>query len=327
MKRLGDLIYLAILTLVSVQLAEQPAVARAVRQAPTGTRPVAQAGHRGQTEPTPRDWKHIARAVFDAINEDRLLANAAGVTFYGLLALFPALATLISFYGLFADPRTIERQVNAMQGVVPGGGVDLISQQLHSLVSSPHQALGFGAIVGILIALWSANSGTKAVFDALNVAFEVKETRSYVQLTWRSLLFTLGGLVFVVLAIGAFVAVPAIIHVIHLGAVGNFLIEVVRWPLLLIAVGLALAFLYRFGPDRPNARWHWISWGSAFASVLWLLVSAIFSFYVANFGSYNKTYGSLGAAVGFMTWIWLSTTVVLIGAELNAELEKTAPAG
>ncbi len=320
MRRVFDLLFFATLAFISLGLAET-----------AGPVPARVAGGPGKIvsparpEPEARDWKRVAKRVFVSISEDRLLANAAAVTFYGLLAMFPALATLISLYGLVADPHTIQNQLATMRGVMPGGGMQIISDQVHSLISAPTKALGFGAVFGILVAFWSANSGMKAMFDALNAAFEAKEKRSFVKLTLVTMAFTIGGLVLVVLAIAAFVAVPAIIHFIGLGPTGDLLISLLRWPVLLVVVALALAFLYRYGPDRPGARWRWISWGNGLATVLWLLASAGFSYYVANFGSYNKTYGSLGAAVGFMTWIWISTIILLIGAELNAELQKTTP--
>lgn len=319
MRRLGDLLFLATLAGLTLIVAEQPAVQGAL------ARPARTAANAGRTEP--RSWRTVTRRVFVSITQDRLLANAAGVTFYGLLALFPALATLISIYGLFADPHTIQTQLEAARGIIPGGGMQIIEDQVKSLVASPHQALGFGAIFGLLVAFWSANSGMKAIFDALNAAFEVKEQRSFVKLTLVTMAFTLGGLALIILAITAFVVVPAVIHLIGLGKTGDLVISLLRWPVLLVAVGLALSFLYRFGPDRHGARWRWLSWGSGIATFAWLIVSALFTIYVANFGSYNKTYGSLGAAVGFMTWIWISTIVFLVGAEINAELEKAAPAG
>lgn len=325
MKRLPDLLFIAALAFLGFTMAEE--AAGGTPRALAG--PAAAPGHAdrpGHAAPGPRDWKQIIRGVVAAIGEDRLLANAAAVTFYGLLALFPALATLISLYGLIADPHAIGDQLASIRGVVPGGGMQIINDQVHSLLGAPHQALGLGAIFGILVALWSANSGMKALFDALNVAFEARERRGFVKLTLITIGFTLGAMVFLIAALGALVAVPAIIHFIGLGHAGDLLLSLLRWPALLALVGLVVTILYRYGPSRPDARWRWISWGSGFAALAFLATSLLFSFYVENFGSYNKTYGSLGAAVGFMTWIWISTTIVLIGAELDAALEKRAPA-
>jgi len=274
-----------------------------------------------------RGWWQVAKRVVTNIGDDRVMAEAAGVTFYTLLAIFPAIASLISLYGLIADPSTIYSHLSLLQGVVPEGGMQIIGDQIKALTSTPQQALGLGAIVGILTSLWSANAGIKSLFDALNVVFEVKESRSFLHRTLISLAFTIGGLVFVMLAVTAVVVVPAVLAYVGIGSAADTLLGLARWPLMLVAIAFMLAFIYRYGPSPRKARWQWLSWGSAFAAIGWVVASSGFSWYVANFGSYNKTYGSLGAAVGFMTWIWISTMIVLVGAELNAELAKQAMPG
>ena len=250
------------------------------------------------------------------------MTEAAAVTFYALLSLFPALAALISIYGLFADPRTIEDQLKSLSGVVPGGGMDIISEQVHSLTAHGSGALGVGAVVGLLTSLWSANQATKGLFDALNVVYDEKEKRGFFLRTAITLAFTLASLLFVIVAIAAVIAVPIVLNVVGLGGVASTLLSLLRWPLLLVFVALLLACLYRIGPSRQRARWRWLTWGSCFAAVAWVVVSLAFSWYVSSFGNYNKTYGSLGAVIGFMTWIWLSALVVLIGGDLNAEMEQ-----
>ena len=270
----------------------------------------------------PPGWWPLLQTVYTRIGDDRIMAEAASVTYYTLLAIFPAMATLISLYGLFADPATIGKNVDALDGIVPGGGMQIINDQLHSLISAPNQALGLGALVGLLISIWSATSGVKSLFDALNVVYREREARSFVHRTWLSLAFTLGALAFVMLAVTAIVVVPAVLSYVGFASAGAWLVSIGRWPLLLITFAIFLAVTYRFGPSRSSISWHWVTWGSAVATITWALASALFSWYVANFGSYNKTYGSLGAAVGFMTWIWISTIIVLAGAELDAELEQ-----
>ncbi len=269
------------------------------------------------------DWKDILRRTASGLSKDRILAEAAGVTFYGLLALFPALATLISIYGLFSNPASVEGQVQALSGVLPGGGMEIITQQLHALTSSPPKALGLGVVIGFLTSIWSANAGMKAMFDALNAVYEETETRGFVRLTLRSLAFTVGAIVFLALAMVALVVAPAVTRWIGSPLV-DALVVFGRWPLLLVVVTVFLAVLYRYGPCRGWAPWRWVTWGGAAAAIGWLLVSAAFSYYAANFGSYNKTYGSLGAAVGLMTWIWLSTSVILLGAELDSQIARKA---
>ncbi len=297
-----------------------------LRRAPDRPRAPASTGAHGREADTPseipaRGWWEIAKRVGSQVFAHRLLTEAAGITFYSLLAIFPALAALVSIYGLIADPATVSDQINAMSGVVPGGGMDIIGDQVKRVASTSNGALGFGAIVGLLVALWSANGGTKAMFDSLNVVYDEHEKRGYVRLVLTSLAVTLGALVFVVIAMLCVVALPIVLNFVGLGPITEILVRVLRWPLLLVAVAVMLAVIYRYGPSREEARWRWVSWGGAFAAIVWVLISLAFSWYVAHFGSYNKTYGSLGAAIGFMTWIWISAIVVLVGAELDAEME------
>jgi membrane protein len=276
----------------------------------------------GPTEIPAKGWWHVLKRAAAGFSEDRVMAEAASVTFYGLLALFPAIASLISLYGLFTDPASLSDQLKGLGGIVPGGGLDIIKGQITALTSSGHKALGFGAIVGVATSLWSANAGMKSLFDALNVVYHEHEKRSFVRLTLTSLTFTLGAVGFVIVALLAVVGLPILLNFIGLGSVTETLLDLGRWPFMLAVLTGGLALIYRYGPSRNQARWQWVSWGGGVAAVGWVLVSLAFSFYVSHFGNYNKTYGSLGAVIGFMTWIWISSIVVLMGAELNAELEQ-----
>jgi membrane protein len=258
--------------------------------------------------------------VYGEMNDDRILAVAAGVTFYGLLALFPALAAFVSLYGLVADPATINDHLTALGGFLPGGALDVISEQIKRMTAN-ETALGFAFFSGLAISLWSANAGVKAVFDALNVAYEEDEKRSFIALNLTSLAFTLGAIIFLMIAIAGIVAVPIILKTIGLGAVADWVVWIGRWPALFAVTVGALAVLYRYGPSRDRAEWRWLAPGSLFAAFGWMAFSMLFSWYVGSFGNYNETYGSLGAVVGFMTWMWLSSTIILVGAELNAETE------
>ena len=246
---------------------------------------------------------------------------AAGVTFYVLLAIFPAIAALVAIYGLFADAGTIESTLSSMSTVLPGGAIDLIGEQLRRLVAQPGGKLGFAFFVALVISLWSANAGIKAVFDALNIVYGEREKRGFIKLNAVSLMFTIGILLFACVALVAVVVLPVALNHVGVGEITDLAINIGRWPVLLVAIAVMIALIYRYGPSRVKARWRWITWGSALASLLWLAASLLFSWYAANFGSYNKTYGSLGAAIGFMTWIWLSMIVTLIGAEVDAEME------
>ena len=280
---------------------------------------------RQATKPTqiPRPgWWTVLKRTSVGFMDDRLMTEAAGVTFYTLLALFPAIATLVSLFGLFADPTTVNDQLQQLNGVVPGGGLDLITQEVKSLTSNGSQALGLGVLIGLVTSLWTANQGIKALFDALNVVYHEKERRGYFRLTLVSLCFTLGAIVFILLAMAAVIVVPIVLTFLGFGSWTANIIAAARWPGLMVLLGLFLACVFRYGPSRERARWQWVSWGSAFSSITWLVASLGFSYYVANFGSYNKTYGSLGAIIGFITWIWISVMIVLLGGELNAELEQ-----
>jgi membrane protein len=267
-----------------------------------------------------RGWKDILWRVYEKMNDNRLLA-VAGVVFYALLALFPAVAALVSVYGLVADASAIDRHLSLLTVIMPSGAVDILHAQLTHLTSSTTSALSFGFIFGLLFALWSANSGTKAVIDGLNVAYEEAQQRSFIRLNLISLLFTLGAFLSLTLAVGAVVVAPIALTRLGLGDVADTLIRILRWPALLAFVIIGLAILYRYGPSRREARWTWLSVGSVAAAVCWLATSALFSWYIANFGAYDATYGSLGAAIGMMMWMWISMIVILLGARLNAEIE------
>ena len=266
-----------------------------------------------------RGWKDILWRVYAGISDDRILGNAAAVTFYALLALFPAIAALVSIYGLFADPASIQQQLDSVAGVLPGGAVDVIRDQLNRLIAQPRGTLGVSFVIGLIVSLWSANGGIKALFDALNVVYGEKEQRSFIRLNAITLAFTVAMVGFVLVAMACIVALPVALN--YLPGFMGFILNIVRWPVMLVLVAVAIAVIYRYGPSRDEPKWRWITWGSAFAALAWLGFSALFSFYAARFGSFNKTYGSLGAVIGFMTWLWLSVAVILIGAKLNAETE------
>ena len=265
-----------------------------------------------------RGWKDILWRAWTEFNRDNIPQVAGGVTFFGLLALFPAMAAFVSLYGLFFDPATAQQQVALLNGVLPVEALGFVSDQIKRLAAAQHAGLSFGFISGLLLSVWSANAGMKALMVGLNISFEEREKRKFIQLNLVSLAFTLGGLIFVILAAGAVIVVPVVLA--FVGYKGSAL-ALLRWPvMLLVAVG-AITVLYRYGPSRQLERWKWVTAGSALAAVLWLTASLLFSIYVAHFGNYDKTYGSLGAVVGFMTWIWVSIITILFGAEINSEIE------
>jgi membrane protein len=275
----------------------------------------------GPSEMPALGWKDILLRVYNSISDDRILANAAGVTYYALLALFPGIAAVVSIYGLFADPNSIISHVDTMAGFAPGGAIDVIREQLTRLSAQGSTTLGVSFIVSLVISLWSANSGIKALFDSLNVVYEEEEKRSFIRLNAVTLTFTVATIAFLLVALACVVAFPVMLNHLPAPGVTGRLLNIARWPILSVLVAIGLTLIYRYGPSRTEPWWQWITWGGAFAAVIWLAASALFSWYAANFGSFNKTYGSLGAIIGFMTWMWLSIIVVLLGAKLNTEIE------
>jgi membrane protein len=282
---------------------------------------------RGRTAEAPSEipakgWMDIAWRVLEGFQSDRVMLVAAGVTFYALLAVFPATAAVVALYGLFTDATAITNHLRLLSGFLPVGAVEVIGDQVKLLTAQGQGTLGFAFVGTLALSLWGANAATKAIFDALNIIYKEQEKRSFIQLTLRSLIFTLGGMVLVLIAIGSIVIVPVALKVIGFsdGSTAS-LLSLLRWPLLFAALLLALACLYRFGPSREQPQWRWVTWGSAIAAGIWIIGSLLLSWYVANFGSYNATYGSLGAIIGLLVWMWLSTIIVLAGAEINAETE------
>ncbi|MBI1620306.1 YihY/virulence factor BrkB family protein [Aquamicrobium sp. cd-1] len=268
-----------------------------------------------------KGWWSVIKRVVSEVSADRIMLTAAGVTFYLLLALFPALTAFVSIYGFVSDPATVAQHLTLLDGVLPSGGVELIETQLQSLARQDPSALSFGFVFGLLVALWSANSGMKSIFDAMNVVYEEDEKRGFIKYNLMSLGFTLAALVAAMFFIALIGIVPAVLAFLYLEGMTEFLIRFSRWPLMLFAVAFAFSVIYRWGPSRRKAKWRWVSWGSGFAAIAWLLVSIGFSWYLENFANYNATYGSLGAVIGFMIWTWISVIILLVGAELNAELE------
>jgi membrane protein len=268
-----------------------------------------------------KGWKDVFWRAFAEFRGDRITLIAAGVAFYMLLALFPALAAFVSLYGFVADPVTIADQIAFLGTLLPSGSLDLIRAQLESLATQDQAALSFGFVSGLALAMWSANNGIKTLFEALNVAYEEREKRSFIKLNLVSLLFTLGAIVIGILFIIGVGVVPAMLAIVGFAGHQEALISLLRWPVLVVASTLAISALYRFGPSREFAKWRWVSWGSTISAVLWLVASILFSWYLGNFANYNVTYGSLGAVIGFMMWTWISVVILLAGAEFNAEME------
>jgi membrane protein len=274
----------------------------------------------GASAQAPATWKQFLYRIVVRTIEHRLMAVAAGVAFYGLLALFPAITALVSFYGMFAKPSSISGHLSFLADVMPVGGFGIVQDQIDRIVVKASGKLELGFIVGLVLALWSANAGTKAIMDGLNVVEGRSEQRNFFRLNLVSLAFTLAGLVITLLALAAVVVLPLLFAAFGIHGVSHALLSLVQWPALLLIILSGLAVLYRFGPSPHPDRCHWFSPGAVVATVAWLSGSVLLSGYLSNIADYNVTYGSLGAVIGLLIWLWLSALVVLIGTELNTEL-------
>ena len=286
---------------------------------------ISQSGH-GRLSSSPLQipwagWRDILWRTYVRSGEDRLLAIAAGVVFFGLLAVFPAITALVSCYGLFADPSTIGANLQTLALMLPEGSFQIVQDQIARVLDQGSTALGATFLFGLGLAIWSANAGVKAVIDALNVVDGESEKRSFIRLNLLSLAFTSGGIAALLLMVGAVVAFPLALDHLGLAPASRSIVSLARWPLLFAILLAALGVLYRFGPSRRAARWEWLGVGTLAAALLWIAGSCLLSWYLSNFGNYDATYGSLGAAIGLMMWMWMSAIIVLFGAELNSEIE------
>lgn len=266
-------------------------------------------------------WKDIAWRVKREINEDNLSVIAAGVAFYGFMSIFPALAALVSVYALVTDPAKLQDHIASVQSLLPPEAAQLITQQLQRIVQSSSDVFGWSLIVGAVLAVWSAAKGMSAIIAALNVVYDEVETRGFLKLNALAVLWTFAGMIFLIGVLFLIVGIPAVLKYFNLPSVVSGVVDLLRWPILAAAGIVALGVLYRRAPDRDTPDWRWITWGSTMATLLWLAGSVLFSYYVTNFGSYNAVYGSLGVVVVLMMWLLVSAYCILLGAEINAEIE------
>ncbi|WP_082533245.1 YihY/virulence factor BrkB family protein [Devosia sp. Root413D1] len=273
------------------------------------------------SEMTSKAWKDILWRTWGEISDDRITLIAAGATYYLLLALFPTVVAFVSLYGLFTDASTVNQHVALLAGIVPAGGIQIIDEQLTRLTQQGPAALGWGLVISVALALWSSSSGVKTLFEAMNIAYDEREKRSFLKLNALALLFTLGGLVAAIVMIGVVILMPAVLGALGLSRGFEWLAQGLGYGLVLILLFIGVAALYRLGPSRQQAKWRWLTPGAIMAVAVIIAASLLFSWYSANFANYEKTYGSLGALIGFLTWMWISVMVVLVGAELNAEIE------
>ncbi|MBL8580632.1 MAG: YihY/virulence factor BrkB family protein [Rhizobiaceae bacterium] len=264
---------------------------------------------------------HILLRLWEKFFDHRVMLIAGGVTYYLLLALFPALAAFVALYGFFADPRTIAVHVALLGDMLPSGGLELIRTQLDALAAQDHGRLSFKVAFGLGFALWSTNAGVKAMFDAMNVAYEEVEKRSFIGLTLQSGLFTIVVLFSGIMLIIALGVIPVVLAFVPIDGFTEKVISIGRWPLLVGGAWCTITAIYRYGPSRVRSKWRWLTWGALLATIAWLLTSIGFTHYLRNFANYNAIYGSLGTVIGFMVWVWLSAMILILGAEVNAAIE------
>lgn len=269
-------------------------------------------------------WKQILMRVKDRIEEDNLTIVGAGVAFYAFLAIFPALMALLSIYGLAVDPQQAEQQISQLSGMMPEEAFTVIKERVENLITTSGSTLGWGTALGILISLWSANAGTKSLFKGIDIAYEVKNERGFIKQNALTLLFTLGAIITLLLSLALIVIFPAIVHTFGLPGQIEVLISWLRWPLLAAIVILVICLIYRYAPDRKAPKFKWVLVGASLATGLWLLASLGFSFYVSNFGNYGEMYGSISAVVILLLWLFLTSFIILLGAEVNSATEAYA---
>jgi membrane protein len=266
-------------------------------------------------------WRDILWRVWTQIGKDNVSIIAAGVAFYTMLAIFPAITAFVSLFGLVAEPGAVQEQFANLRGVIPDDAWSILNDQLTAVVSARAKDLSIAAVVALAIALWSAGAGVRALMIALNIAYHEEEKRSVIVFYLTAVLFTIGIGVLGILSLGAIIAVPVVLSIVDLGPIAAVVLKLLPWLVLAGFMTTALGVLYRYGASRAEASTRWVSWGAVVATLLWIAASMVFSIYVSNFSSYNETYGALGAVVILLMWLWISAFIVLLGAELNAEME------
>ena len=281
---------------------------------------------RGRNAKTPQDIPakgllDVAWRVWREVQHDRLTLIAAGVTFYALLAIFPTLSLFVSVYGLLADPTSIVDHARSVTSFLPTDTVSIFIDQLQALASQKASTLSLAAVFGLLFALWSAHNGLLSIFDALNAAYGEHEKRGFFARTFMRLALTIGVIIGFFLTVAVILVLPAVLAFVPLGDLTETVVTILRWPVVAAIAVVGLAIMYRYGPSRDDAEWKWVTPGAGIAVVLWLVASVAFATYVRNFGSYQETFGTLGGAIILLMWLWISSYIVLLGAEFDAEME------
>ncbi len=270
---------------------------------------------------TGQGWLSIALRMYRRIDEHNLSLLSAGIAFYAMLAIFPALAAVVTLYALVSDPADIQNHFNQIAGVLPAEVSRIVSEQLESLAARPQQALGTNLVIGLAFAIWSAHRGVHALVQAITLVYREPESRNVFVLNGYTFLLTVGAVVTAVITMLLMLGVPAVLSIVPMDAWLDTLSRVAVWGLLFVVIVVSLGGLYRLSPPRRPAQWRWLSTGALVATVLWLLGSFGFSFYVGLFGTFDKTYGALGAIIVLLLWFFLTNFSIILGALLNAEME------
>lgn len=285
----------------------------------------------GRTATTPSDipaqgWKEVALRVKDGVQDDHMVLAAAGVAFFGFLAMIPALGAIVSILGLVTSPSNAATRAEDLFGGLPQAAEDLLSEQLDSLAQQSSSNLTIALLVSLALALWSASGGMGHLIEALNVAYDEDDDRNFFGKKKVALVLTLGAILFVVAAVIGMTALPAILDTVNVPGWASWVIQIAFWPLLALGFVVGLSILYRRGPDRSEPRWQWVTWGAGIAMVVWIVASLVFRLYTANFAKFNESYGSLAAIIVLLLWLFITSFAVLLGAEVNAELERQTSA-
>jgi membrane protein len=268
-----------------------------------------------------RGWKDVLVRTFREFKDDQISTAAAAAAFYAWLALIPAAIGAITVYGLVASTKQITDQIDQLTNSFSSDVKSVITDPITSATAANDKGLSIGLIISLAAVLWSASGGMNGMIQAVNTAYDETDDRNFLKKRGLAILLTLGAIVAFVLAILLVAVLPPVLDALKLGAAATIAADVLRWVLLAGLMLVGLGVLYRYAPDRTNAKFRWVSWGSLVATVLWLVASVGFSIYVNNFGSYNKTYGALAGVIVLNLWLYISCMAILFGAELNAELE------
>ncbi|MBW4708342.1 YihY/virulence factor BrkB family protein [Roseobacter sp. YSTF-M11] len=265
--------------------------------------------------------KSIGIATFAHISRNNLGLIAAGVAFYSMLSVFPALAALIAVLSLIANPSVVIVQLEEVRGLMPDAVYNILNTQIVGLVSTSSDTLGWAGAVSLGVALWSARAGVGSMMHGLNLVYD-KKGRATLKHYLRALILTVCLLGVGVVSLVTVVVAPIALSFIPLGGITSIIIEFLRWSVAIVVIFAGIGLLYRFGPNRKGIRIGWLTPGAVMAGTSWAVLSIAFSYYVAHFGNYNEVYGSIGAVIAMLIWLWISAFLVLLGAALNAEIEK-----